>query len=133
MKQNLTQEEADYWECLFIKFFETTNHTYGYNLSSGGNNKCVLDGKNNGFYGKKHNPESIHKMQKKKKGGNNPNAKAVICVNTGEVFPSALEASEWCGASRQHINRVCRGERKHTGKHPETGEMLEWRYFNDKS
>lgn len=132
VKEDLTKELADYWEKLFIKFFDCTNHSYGYNISSGGQG-ATLYGKDNGFYNKRHNEESLKIMKEKKGGGNNPMAKPVICINTGEVFPSCKEASDWCGASRQHISRVCRGERKHTGRHPKTGEMLEWRYLDDKS
>lgn len=131
IKTDLSDKEADELEILLIKFFDTTNSNYGYNLSSGGDKKCVLVGDKNGFYHKKHSEGSVLKMKEKKIGGNNPLAKPVICVTTNEIFPSAREASEWCGASRQHINRVCRGERKHTGVHPETNEPLEWRYYSN--
>lgn len=130
LKENLSSEEADYWEKFYIKFFNTTNHQFGYNITDGGN-KCVLCGEQNGFYGKHHSTDAIRRMKQKKIGGNNPLAKPVLCITTGEKFPSCREASDWCGASRQHINRVCRGERKHTGKHPITGELLEWRYIDD--
>lgn len=129
IKTNLSDVEADKWEILMIQFFNTTNSQYGYNLSSGGDKKCVLIGNKNGFYHKKHSESSILKMSEKKIGGENPLAKPVICLTTQEIFPSAKEASDWCGASRQHINRVCRGERKHTGKHPLTGQPLEWGYL----
>ena len=128
LKENLTKEEADYWEKFYITFFQTQSHEYGYNIADGGSIGAYY-GENNGFYGKHHSTESIRKMKQKKIGGNNPLAKPVKCLNTGEVFPSCKEASDWCGASRQHINRVCRGERKHTGTHPITGEMLEWSYI----
>lgn len=129
IKDNLNAELADYWEKLLITYFDSTNEAYGYNLSEGGAKKCILRGDKNGFYNKTHSEESIAKMKEKKTGGNNPLAKPAICLTTNEIFPSAKEASDWCGASRQHINRVCRGERKHTGKHPETNEPLEWRYL----
>lgn len=130
IKDGLSKELADIWEKKLISFFNSTNDKFGYNLSLGGTHMCSLVGKNNGFYKKKHTEESIKTMQEKKCGGNNPNAKPVLCVSTNTVFPSAKEASDWCGASRQHINRVCRGERKHTGLHPQTKEPLKWRYIN---
>lgn len=131
IKDNLTKEMADTWEETLIEFFNSTNIDYGYNLSLGGSQKCALVGENNGFYRKRHTDENIQIMKEKKRGGNNPMAKPVVCVNTGKVFPSAKEASDWCGASRQHINRVCRGVRHHTGLHPETKEPLAWRYCNN--
>ena len=70
-------------------------------------------------------------MKQKKYGGNNPNAKPVKCITTGEIFPSCREASDWCGISRQNINRCAKGGRPTAGKHPITNEKLEWRYIED--
>lgn len=38
LKNNLTLEEANYWESFYINFYQTTLDKYGYNLSSGGSN-----------------------------------------------------------------------------------------------
>lgn len=133
LKTNLTQEEADYWECYFIKLYQSTNPLYGYNISEGGGHKNVLSGEKNGFYGKQHTPENIEIMKQKKYGGNNPGAKAVQCITTGEIFSSCREASDWCGISRQNISRCARGERPTAGKHPITNEKLEWRYIEDEN
>jgi hypothetical protein len=70
-------------------------------------------------------------MKAKKYGGNNPNAKAVKCLTTGEIFPSCREASDWCKIPRQNIHRCCKGGRPSAGKHPETGEKLVWKYLED--
>lgn len=131
LKENLSPTEADYWEIYYIKHYDSTNHQKGYNLSTGGDKKCVLIGENNGFYNKKHTPESLLVMKEKKKGGNNPNAKEVVCLNTGEHFPSCAEASAWCGIARQNISRCCKGGKPSAGKHPLTKESLHWRYKED--
>ena len=131
LKENLSQEEANYWEKYYIQKYSTTNENFGYNLAEGGAHSRVLVGKNNGFYGKKHTEESLKIMKEKKKGGNNPTAKKVRCLNTNEVFPSCREASDWCGISRQNIQRCCRGGRPSAGKHPITKEPLKWRYVED--
>ena len=128
LKTNLTQEEADYWECYFIKKYQSTNPQYGYNMCEGGNHKTILYGEKNGFYGKQHTSENIKIMKQKKYGGNNPNAKKIKCITTGEVFPSCREASDWCGIARQNISRCARGERPTAGKHPITKEKLKWSY-----
>lgn len=124
----LTQEEADEKEKYYIALYDSTNPLYGYNLSIGGNHKCILTGERNGFYGRTHSPESVAIMKEKKMGGNNPIAKPVKCINTGEIFPSCKEASDWCGIHRANISRCARGERPTAGKHPITGEKLEWSY-----
>jgi hypothetical protein len=131
LKEKLTPEEADYWEIYFIEKYKTTNSEFGYNISEGGKQKCILKGKNNPFYGKHHSKETLKKLKDKKKGGNNPSAKAVRCLNTNEIFPSCREAADWCYIPRQNINRCCRGGRPTAGKHPVTGEKLKWRYVED--
>ena len=55
--------------------------------------------------------------------------KKVICLNTGEVFDSANEACDKYNAG--HICKCCKGYRKTSGKHPETGEKLKWMYYDE--
>ena len=56
----------------------------------------------------------------------------VICLNTIEVFDKMKDAEKWCGLkSTNDITRCCRGKRKSAGKHPETGESLQWMYYED--
>lgn len=43
LKQDLSLEEANYWEEYYIKQYDTTNHNFGYNLTLGGNNKIMLE------------------------------------------------------------------------------------------
>lgn len=47
------------------------------------------------------------------KGAKNPNAKAVMCVSTGEIFSWAGEASEKLGLNVKEIRKCCQGTRKH--------------------
>lgn len=42
-------------------------------------------------------------------------SKKVLCVETGEVFESIMEAQRQTGISNQHISRVCLGKRNTTG------------------
>lgn len=46
-----------------------------------------------------------------KQRGESPNAKKVVCIETGVVYSSILEASEAIGASVSGISSVCRGVR----------------------
>lgn len=54
-------------------------------------------------------------------GRNNPHSKKVICVETGQVFETLKEASEWCGVSIQ--NAVRKDSRTAGGYH--------WKYYKD--
>lgn len=54
--------ELNFKEIFYIKYYKSTNPTYGYNLSSGGNNP-ILRGVYNGMYGKTHTEEAKQKIR----------------------------------------------------------------------
>lgn len=58
-------------------------------------------------------------------------SKKVLCVNYNICFASAKAASEWCGGGVTGVTAVARGERKIAGRHPQTGEPLQWRYIDE--
>ena len=62
-------------------------------------------GEKNQMYGKHHTKESIFKNRK-----NQPNRKAVICLNTQETFLSVMEASRVLNIWRGSITKVCDGK-----------------------
>lgn len=54
-------------------------------------------------------------------------SKKVKCIETGQIFNSRQEASEWCGlASSTGISACINGKKKSAGKHPITKEPLHW-------
>ena len=60
------------------------------------------------------------------------NEKSVTCLNNDKTFKNVKEAMQYAGLkSSSHIVQVCRGKRKTSGKHPETGEPLKWMYYQD--
>jgi hypothetical protein len=63
-------------------------------------------------------------------GANNPRARAVICLNTKQVFDTITLAKQWCG-SDCGITEVCKGKYKTAGNHPITGERLSWMFYDD--
>lgn len=73
--------------------------------------KIILKGASNPNYGN-------HKVS----GGNNGRAKKVLCVTTGEVFDSAIEAGQKYGIKRGLIPACCRGNQKTAGG-------KEWKYL----
>ena len=66
----------------------------------------------------------------KKVGAESQFARKVRCKETGDVFGAVVEAENWCGGA-PHISDCCRGKRKYSGYHPETGYMLSWEYAEE--
>jgi group I intron endonuclease len=125
LKENLTNEEANYWEQYYIKEYDSYKN--GYNGTIGGNNapkteehkqkisqsnigKHNHNGKLNPMYGKKLSNETKNKIREKQK------CFKVRCIETGEIFDTCHLAAAWCGLQRDgHIPNVCRGERQTAG------------------
>lgn len=57
-------------------------------------------------------PSKINPAMKGKTGDKHPASKKVKCIETGEVFNSAIEAANAKGWSFSSISRVCSGYRK---------------------
>lgn len=43
------------------------------------------------------------------------NLKDVICIESGKIFKSTIEAAKWAGVSRNSISKVCRNEMNTAG------------------
>ena len=86
-------------------------------------------------YGKHWNKEAKDKMSKahkgKQTGKNNPRARKVICITTGEVFDTLTEASLKYKIGNGDIVKCCKKQIKYRGKHPITNEPLVWRYYDE--
>lgn len=118
-----TKEELDEKEIYWIAFYDTHNIEKGYNLTDGG-------GGSNGFIQSEEAKKKIRESMCNKLKNNHhrpetSNIKPVKCVETGEIFYSAVEAHKATGANPHSIRGVIKG-RKHTagGYHWEevTGE-----------
>ena len=77
----------------------------------------ACSGENNPFFGN-------HSQA----GKNHPRCRAVYCLELDEVFWGAKEAQDKYGIWKSDIAKCCKGELKHAGKHPITGERLTWFY-----
>ena len=77
-------------------------------------------GVNNIMYGQTHTKEAKAKIAK-------ATSKPVRCVETGVVYPSALEAKRQIGADNSVINRCINGKAAYAGKLPD-GTRLHWEY-----
>ena len=94
------------------------------------NRKGKTAGENHPMYGKHHNEESLQKISqhRQSKGG-----KQIICLNTGEIFPTMMDAARWCGLKNaSSIGQVCNhtGKQQTAGRHPITQEKLKWEFYN---
>lgn len=73
LKQDLTAEEADYWEKYYIKKFKTTDDKYGYNLTFGGQSNHLITEETRekmrlAKKGYKHSEETKKKISSSNKG-----------------------------------------------------------------
>ena len=48
-------------------------------------------------------------------GAENPNAKRVLCIETGVVYETMNDAAKDTGCNASKISAVCHGQRNHTG------------------
>lgn len=82
-----------------------------------------ISGQNNPMYGTHRTGKDAARKRK------------VQCIETGDVFDTIIEAAKWSNegkiTTKVHISAVCKGKRKTSGRHPETGEPLHWKYVDD--
>lgn len=93
-------------------------HRFGESNPNFGSHKFV--GENNPMFGKHHTEETKKKIQ------NNQKCKAVMCVETGEIYRSIREAARQTGLNQSHISKCCRGVKGH-----ETVGKLHWKFVNE--
>lgn len=81
--------------------------------------------------GRKFTPEQRKKLSKASAkiwlGKIPPNAKKVV-TQFGDLFNSFKEAAIWCSGDQSSICACARGKQTYSGKHPDTGVKLIWRY-----
>lgn len=92
--------------------------------------KGMFAGENNPMYGKHHSEETVAKIKAALKGKcageKNPSAKSVVCVETGEIFPTMKDAEIATGTLWQGISHVVRGVRKTAGGY-------HWKYYHEEN
>ena len=133
---NLTQEEAANMERILIKKLNTQNIEYGYNLAEGG--MAGHAGTHMSDTTKQKIAESMkgrHLSEEKKayfsnfwKGkrppaGRGRSPKAILCVETGEIFDCLVDAAKAKGIkSSRQLSAVAKGEEKTAGGY-------HWQYY----
>lgn len=135
IKDNLTKEEASYWEQYYISFYNLLNRRYGYNMSSGGEcgghpqtletrKKISKNGYRQGMKGKKHSDDTKRKMSKSKIGRRfsneskekmkssalNNRGRLFFCVELNRIFNNLNEAHEVTTCPKGSIVQCCKGK-----------------------
>ena len=130
LKENLkTQCLLDLWEYYYIEKYNCLSNGKGYNVSDGGNKGSCYKGLNEEEH--KEICRKISENHADVSGANNPRATSVVCLNTGEEFPSAKDGAEKYNCNAVAIRGCCKGKGKSCGKHPVTNERLQWCYKKD--
>lgn len=128
---NLTKDEVCKFEMLLIDKLKSNRHEFGYNVDNGGQTsgshspetlekmrKSMLGEKNHN-YGKDFSKETREKLslshKGKKTGADNPAAKSVMCIETGEIFPTTVSAAKAANVSRGTICSCLLGRSKTAG------------------
>lgn len=157
LETGLNSVQADIREKYWISYFNSQEPN-GYNIDPGGNGKSPETRARMSIAQKNRwdtmDPETRMYMTNQLRqhridvsGSNNPmygthrtgkqaaRRRAVQCIETGQIFPTVKEASQWCNngkdSLKSHIAAQIKGERKSCGKHPQTGQKLHWRYINE--
>lgn len=110
ISENVKKQKSD-----FMK--NRWNNTEYRNSMTGENAPCY------GRTGEKHPMYGKH-------GKDNPNSKAVICLNNNTVYHSATEAHNYLGVNHSKLCMCCRGERNSCGI-DEFGNPLRWKYYKE--
>lgn len=119
-------------ENYYIKKADAVDSEEYYNETYGGTGSAMF------YHEDKKKRERVRKILSEKNKGTNAGenskvARKVICLTTGQVFISSAEASKFANMNRSSVNRVCNPNyyTRFAGKHPKTGEKLEWMYYDE--
>ena len=110
------------------KYTKENSYWYGKHLSEDTIKKQKETKRNNPYH---HTDEWKNRHSEQLKGENNVSSRPVRCINTGEIFANAREASEFYNTDNSRIHKCCKEIEKSSGKHPITGEKLFWEYVDD--
>lgn len=137
IKENLTKDEASYWEQYYISFYNSLDRQYGYNMSSGGEHgghsqtietrkKIGKNGYHQGMKGKKHSDDAKMKMSKSRTGRKfsdeskdklrksaiKDRGRLFLCVELGRIFDNLDDAYDATTCHKGSIVLCCQGKQK---------------------
>ena len=112
---NLTKEEAELLEQMYIALYDSSNKHNGYNTALG-----------EGYTGLKHTEDTKAKISKTKKGTvlnekhkqkisksmKGKNAKPIYCIELDMYFETVTEGANFIGYKHANVSRVLNGKQK---------------------
>lgn len=135
IKENLTKDEASYWEQYYISFYNSSDRKYGYNMSSGGEHgghpqtaetrrKISENGFHQGMKNKTHSDDTKKKMSesrtgkkfsdeskdKLRKAALNNMGRLFLCIELNRIFDNLNDACEVTTCSKSAIVRCCQNK-----------------------
>jgi group I intron endonuclease len=131
--ESYTSEELNQKEIFWINFYDAVKSKDYYNIAYGGDGGNTIAGYT----------ETQLKIHSKKlsnslkgvinQGGNNPNAKKVICLNTMEVFDTTVIAGKKYNIPDYSIQSACQEKSlvRTAGYHHITKEKMLWEYYDE--
>ena len=81
--------------------------------------------------GSKWSDEQHKKMDGRYANGNSVCCVPIYCPELDEKFWGLQEVCDKYGFTKPNISKCLKGERKHSGRHPITGEKLTWKYLEN--
>ena len=81
--------------------------------------------------GSKWSKEQHEKMDGRYANGNSVCCVPIYCPELNESFWGLQEVCDKYGFTKPNISKCLKGERKHSGRHPVTGEKLTWQYLEN--
>ena len=133
LEENLSANQADFYERMYISIYNSTNPNYGYNHDNGGNLNKSLSAETKLKISNTSKGRNCKEETKLKLRNNTSRNKSVYCLELDAEFISCSEASRQLGISWSNIAACCRGDRKSAGEHPKTKELLHWCFTTDKN
>lgn len=158
LEEGLTKNQADFYEAMYIKEYNSTNRFKGYNQTSGGangkpteearqkmrDNHADFRGEKSPMYGKnmkqlmtdQHYQEWLFKIRKYASEhcrGKNANAQKVYCFEKNKIYDSVIDAAEDCNVGVSAISNCINGYRKSAGFDKEQNLFLHWCRADEKN
>ena len=148
LKNNLTIQEASYWEQYYISFYNSMDRQYGYNISSGGEygghiqteetkKKIGKNGFHYGMKGKTHSEETKQKMSESRTGrvfsddtknklresALKNRGRLFFCVELNRIFNNLNDAYNITTCPKSAIVLCCQGKQ-------EQSKGYHWKYID---
>lgn len=114
LMEGLTEDEAKQAEIELIAKHNATDRRYGYNITAGGDSAIS----------RSHTDEEKQRFREAWLGSKNPNARAVICLETLKVYETQAEAARETGATK--VSACCRRTYKH-----KTSGGYHWAFYDE--